>query len=130
MASSHGAIPKRKLSRYGLKRIGVNTVYRPKSFDSGLTLVQEFQKGETMKLASVLPQEFFREHATHYNMTTGYEVPSPAAMLLDVEVIAKHDSAWPGKQRNVNVWWELADGHAVGWNENPSRGWSFPVITL
>jgi len=34
MASNHGAIPKRKLSRYGLKRIGVNTVYRPKSFDS------------------------------------------------------------------------------------------------
>jgi hypothetical protein len=83
-----------------------------------------------MKLASVLPQEFFREHATHYDMTSGYEVPTPAAMLLDVEVVVKHDGAWPGKHRNVHVWWELEDGHAVAWNENPSRGWSFPVITL
>ncbi len=37
---------------------------------------------------------------------------------------------WPGPHKNVYVWWELEDGHAVGWNENPSRGWSFPVVRL
>jgi hypothetical protein len=62
MASSHGAIPKRKLSRYGLKRIGVNTVYRPKSFDSGLTLVQEFQKGDSMPYLCTYDNRRIGEH--------------------------------------------------------------------
>jgi hypothetical protein len=36
--------------------------------------------------------------------------------------------AWLGKHRNVMCWWQLEGGIAVGWNENPGRGWSFPVI--
>lgn len=36
---------------------------------------------------------------------------------------------WPGKHRNVVVWWILETGQAVAWNENcTNRGWSFPVI--
>lgn len=35
---------------------------------------------------------------------------------------------WPGREKYVSVWWELAGGVAVGWNENPNRGWSFPVV--
>lgn len=51
----------------------------------------------------------------------------------DILVVARHMSherAWPGSHKYVHSWWELEDGHAVGWNENPSRGWSFPVVKL
>lgn len=60
---------------------------------------------------------------------------APARKLADVAVAAvyrrlKGEKQWPGPQKNVYVWAELANGKAVGWNENPSRGWSFPVVTL
>ena len=32
----------------------------------------------------------------------------------------------PGKYRNVMNWVLLDDGSAVGWNESPRNGWSFP----
>lgn len=56
--------------------------------------------------------------------------------LLDVEIKKEHSRLaepmafreWPGHQQNVHVWWELMDGSAVGWNENPTKGWSFPVL--
>lgn len=71
-------------------------------------------------LREVLPHEFMIE----YTDTRAYK-------LRDVEVVAEHDGSakrWPGRERNVLNWYVLASGHAVGWNENPSRGWSFPVI--
>lgn len=37
---------------------------------------------------------------------------------------------WPGKHKNVINWCVLENGYAVGWNENPARGWSFPIIKL
>jgi len=37
---------------------------------------------------------------------------------------------WPGKQKHVTEWYELEGGYAVGWNENPALGWTFPVIKL
>ena len=37
---------------------------------------------------------------------------------------------WPGVHKNVYCWVELENGKAVAWNENPSKGWSFPVIKL
>ena len=51
---------------------------------------------------------------------------------LDTLVVKRHDVGWnwPGKHKNICVWWELADGTAVGWNENTSRGWSFPTVRL
>lgn len=60
---------------------------------------------------------------------------SPFFKHLDVEVTEKIDvqdrsTLWPGPQKNVYVWWKLANGKAVAWNENPGKGWSFPIITL
>ncbi len=50
----------------------------------------------------------------------------------DVEVVEVVDGClpgqgWPGPHQNVMWWYKLANGAAVGWNESPSRGWSFPV---
>lgn len=58
---------------------------------------------------------------------------TPAYKLRDVKVVSTHEThrvghGWPGPHRNVHVWWELENGKRVGWNESPSRGWSFPVI--
>ncbi len=97
-------------------------------------------------LKNELPKEFFIEHMTTtprgyvgWNGKNGGESkPSPAAELLYEQVIAKHSRTfangdykeWPGKHKDVHVWWELENGKAVGWNESPSKGWSFPVITI
>lgn len=70
-------------------------------------------------LRKTLPQEFFQEF-----------LDTPAAKLLDQKVVRKceHPTRWPGKHKNIHVFWVLANGKAVGWNENPGKGWSFPVI--
>lgn len=91
-----------------------------------------------MKLRDVLPSEFFLSYLTDPRPKTFSEVPSPASRLLDIDVVREFTTCgnplewrrWPGKHKHVSCWWELADGHGVGWNENPSRGWSFPVIRL
>lgn len=76
-----------------------------------------------MLLRDVLPQEFFREFMN-----------TRAAKLLDIEVAQDFSlgntatwQSWPGPEKNVMNWWRLVDGRCVGWNENDSRGWSFPV---
>jgi hypothetical protein len=92
-------------------------------------------------LKDELPREFFAEFMTtnaQYDPAFPQGKPSPAALLLDVQVVREYsrvtDEAgykpWPGPQKDVHCWWELENGKAVGWNENPSKGWSFPVITL
>jgi len=75
-------------------------------------------------LKDVLPTEFMG----------GEYVNDKARKHADVQVTATHDPyngglRWPGSHKNVVIWYELANGKAVGWNENMSRGWSFPVIT-
>ena len=53
--------------------------------------------------------------------------------MKDAWVISEHESfedPWPGTHRNVHIWYTLENGYAVGWNENPYRGWSFPVVKL
>ena len=58
--------------------------------------------------------------------------------LYDVNVIKEHTMTnddepyirWPGTAKNVMSWWELENGYAVGWNENPNRGWGFPVVKI
>lgn len=73
-------------------------------------------------LRDVLPREFFQEFMN-----------TRAATMLDVEVAEEISHSnnnmkrWPGIEKNVLNWWKLADGRCVGWNENVSRGWSFPV---
>lgn len=61
-----------------------------------------------------------------------------AYKMKDVVVVKEHCSMidqeefkfWPGTHKNVYFWVVLENGNAVGWNENPSRGWSFPVIKM
>lgn len=77
-----------------------------------------------MKLRDHVPQEFFNEY-----------MDTPAAKLLDREVIGEYgyggqDKAWVGQHKNVFNWWLLDNNKAVGWNENPARGWSFPVVKV
>ena len=63
------------------------------------------------------------------------DTDSKAHKFDDIEVIWKqnvlnHYKKWPGTQKYVYFWVVLANGYAVGWNENPSKGWSFPIIKL
>jgi hypothetical protein len=56
-----------------------------------------------------------------------------ARKFADIEVISEHHNfskKWIGKQKNVGFWVELSNGYAVGMNENPARGLSFPVIKM
>jgi len=91
-------------------------------------------------LKDELPREFFHEFMTitPRRYVGQPDQPSPAALLLEERVVREYsrvtDEAgykpWPGPQKDVHCWWELENGKAVGWNESPSKGWSFPVITL
>ena len=52
---------------------------------------------------------------------------------LDYEVLEEikvFDKRFPFKHKHIYVWWILEKGIAVAWNENPSRGWSFPVAKM
>lgn len=72
-------------------------------------------------LKDCLPHEFTRGE---FDDTEAYK-------YRDVSVVAEFDgtiTGWPGKHKNVYKWIELENGKLVGWNENPARGWSFPVI--
>ncbi len=69
-------------------------------------------------LKDTMPHEFM-----------GY-IDASAYKLRDVNVVSEHYSdkkPWPGKHKNVMFWVILENGKAVGWNENPGKGWSFPV---
>lgn len=60
---------------------------------------------------------------------------SKAHKFDDVEVVWKQDilnhcRLWPGTQKYVYFWVKLVNGYAVGWNENPSKGWSFPLVKI
>jgi histidinol phosphatase-like PHP family hydrolase len=46
---------------------------------------------------------------------------------LDVEVVSEHDNHHPFKHKYVYSWCLLENNIAVGWNENPSIGWTFPI---
>jgi len=92
-------------------------------------------------LKNELPSEFFNGGyltVSVRNYCGQPDVPSPAARLLDEHVVREHSrphdndnfKEWLGPHKNVHCWWELENGKAVAWNEDPSKGWSFPVITL
>lgn len=52
----------------------------------------------------------------------------------DLEIVKKVDgrkSEFPQSSfnyRNVMVWYLLSDGSAIGFNESPRSGWSFPRV--
>ena len=75
-----------------------------------------------MKLREFLPRE-----------ATGVEYRDTAVCrMADVEIVEQFEGfekRWPGREKHVFHWCLLRTGHAVGWNENPARGWSFPVLS-
>lgn len=74
-------------------------------------------------LAQAMPAEF---------MGPEY-VDARARKLAAVEVKVEHgefSKRWPGREKHVGYWVELENGYAVGFNENPGRGWSFPVCKV
>jgi len=80
---------------------------------------------ENKTLKDTMPNEL---NSTEYNDTRAYK-------MKDIRVIEEYGDladfeprAWPGTHKNVYFWVVLENGYAVGWNENPARGWSFPVI--
>lgn len=80
-----------------------------------------------MRLRDVLPREA--------SQNGGEFEDCPFHKYLDNEVIENHDGEtpprWMGfKTKNILNWWALDNGKAVGWNESPSRGWSFPVVSM
>jgi len=86
------------------------------------------EKPENKTLADAMPHEFV---GCEYDDTKAYK-------MKDVEVVEQHCGLWdqddympwPGKHKNVHFWVELENGYAVGFNENPARGWSFPVMRI
>jgi hypothetical protein len=79
-------------------------------------------------LKEIMPEELV---ARDCDKTRAYK-------MKDVIVVKEHCTLidqdeykfWPGTHKNVYSWVELENGYAVGWNENPARGWSFPVIKM
>jgi hypothetical protein len=75
----------------------------------------------------------FSETSMYYYMANeNYEL---ASKYKDVFVIDEHarsdEERWkrfPSKHKNVHYWVELECGIAIGLNENPGRGMSFPII--
>jgi len=79
------------------------------------------------KLREAMP---FELSTSEYDNTKAYT-------MLDEYVMVEHgclfdqiknELPWPGTHKNVYYWVELVNGFVVGWNENPARGWSFPVL--
>jgi len=81
----------------------------------------DYKIGKT--LGDALPHEF-----------SGFEFSGERSRrFAHIIVTAAHDGRvkpWPGREKFVLTWYELENGYAVGWNENPSRGWSFPVVRI
>lgn len=76
-------------------------------------------------LAEVMPYEFARDGKqwSEYEETRAYK-------YRNLKVVAQYDSwqvGWPGTHKHVVFWVTLENGYHVGFNENPSVGWSFPV---
>ena len=76
------------------------------------------ETGEIKTIKDVLPAEYFFE--------------PESKKYIDLEVLEEHElnnsKPWPGKEKNVNNWYVLENGKAIGWNENSQKGWSYPVI--
>jgi len=78
-------------------------------------------------LQDVMPHELV---TCEYDDTRAYK-------MKDIKVVAEHGDpmdddmvGWIGTHKHVFYWVELENGYAVGWNENPARGWSFPVVKM
>jgi predicted Rdx family selenoprotein len=77
-------------------------------------------EGKKMKVRDWVPPEFDLEYGD-----------TSAARHLDAtirEIVDGTERPWPGRHKFVFNWIRLWNGKAIGWNENPAIGWSFPVI--
>lgn len=72
----------------------------------------------------ILQDELPREFHSQFQNTQAYTLRGARILAMHYS----HEEPWPGREKNVHWWCELQGGLAVGWNENPARGWSFPVI--
>ena len=79
-------------------------------------------------LSDVMPKEFL---SGEYNSKIAFKFKD---IMVEKEYCCMYSedsyTKWPGKHKNVYYWVELENGYAVGLNENPARGWSFPVIKI
>ena len=83
---------------------------------------------EKKTLAQVMPREF---SSSEYDNTQAYGFKN--VIVIKEHCLHSQQNSyknWIGIHKNVNLWVELENGYAVGWNENPSRGWSFPVVKI
>jgi hypothetical protein len=114
-----------------LQAKGVLAIADPVQTDAGWftqyeipeSLLPELEElAKPLKLRDIMPAELT---GGEYNDTRAYQ-------FRDVEAVAflHPGNRWPGSQRHVTVWAMLANGYAVGWNENPGKGWSFPCIKV
>lgn len=82
----------------------------------------------TRTLADVLPACFVNGD---YDRTMAFQFKD---MFITKEHSQFYDqdeyTPWPGNHKHVYLWVELENGLAVGWNENPEKGWSFPIIKI
>jgi hypothetical protein len=49
-------------------------------------------------------------------------------VIWQQNIFAESLKPWPGKHKYVYFWVILENGYAVGMNENPSYGLSFPFV--
>lgn len=78
---------------------------------------------ETKTLKDVMPHEFM-------SLSYEHERSRRHADIAVTREYYSHTRRWPGTHKNVHFWVELENGVAVGWNENPAIGWSFPMVRL
>lgn len=86
-----------------------------------------------MILTSIKDNKTLKECLPYEFMGCEYDENCRARKFANVKVIQEYDARdnrWKGNHKNVTYWYELENGYAVGWNESPSRGWSFPVIKI
>ena len=79
-------------------------------------------------LKESMPKDFL---ISKYKKTKAYQMQD-SFVILEHCLFFEQDAyvQWPGKHKNVYFWVELENGYAVGCNENPVNGWSFPVYKL
>lgn len=84
----------------------------------------KIEPGTTLK--DVMPSELV---SSSYDTTKAYRLRDEIVEIEHCGLWEQDEyQSWPGKHKNVHFWVELKNGYLVGWNENPARGWSFPVI--
>lgn len=78
-----------------------------------------------MTLAEAMPYEYLHDSA--FDNEKAHKFDS-VEVVWKQDVFNKNSKPWIGKHKNVHFWVLLKNGYAVGWNENPSIGWSFPCV--